>query len=81
MRKCAKDLPYVLGVLFFNNVIIATRKHPILEVKMMVKVGVKRKIAQFYQCLALSVYQQMEVGDFIKGVLLYLCCPPVRNFK
>jgi hypothetical protein len=51
-----EGLPYVLGVLFFNNEIIATRKHPLLEVKIMVKVGGKRKIAQFYQCLALSVY-------------------------
>ncbi len=29
---------------------------------MIVKVGGERKIAQFYQCLPLSVYQLMEVG-------------------
>jgi hypothetical protein len=41
MRKCTTELPYVLGILFFNNAIIAKSKQ---EVDMKVKVGGKRKI-------------------------------------
>ncbi len=52
-----------VAALFFNNVMIATRMHPLQEVNMKVKVSGRKKITQNHHSLVLCCISRRKLGE------------------